>query len=244
MSGSYDTAEFTELARRYGLAGEPPGVLQLTQLIARQDCCLVEVAGVIEKYPDLRARLLRVANPKASDQSQYTIETVEQALARRGMGCALLLAMGTPLSLALIKTFQTMLSLSLQPADPQQMELLAGRHICCSIGFAGKVKGRVYLRMSAASATAVAARILGRETAELDSEEVRDAAGELLNIMTGNFKSNLCDAGLDCKLQPPRVGMTDDFSTPIEPGDGLERLAFRAGQIEIFVEVTANPWSD
>jgi hypothetical protein len=36
---------------------------------------------------------------------------------RNGIGCALLLAMGTPLSLALIKTFQTMLSLKLESVD-------------------------------------------------------------------------------------------------------------------------------
>ena len=77
-----------------------------------------------------------------------------------------------------------------------------------------------------------------------DSDEIRDAAGELLNIMTGNFKSNLCDAGLNCKLEPPRVGMTDDSRTPVEPGGGLEWLAFRSGTIEIFVEVTANPWME
>ena len=44
-----------------------------------------------------------------------------------------------------------------------------------------------------------------------DPNEIRDVAGELLNIMTGNFKSNLCDAGLDCKLQPPEVTLTDRF---------------------------------
>jgi chemotaxis protein CheX len=111
-----------------------------------------------------------------------------------------------------------------------------------AIGFAGRVTGHVYLRMSSVSARAIAAGILGLQPGELnDNDEIRDAAGELLNIMTGNFKSNLCDAGLDCKLQPPKVGVTEDCSTPIEPGGGLERLAFRAGKIEIFVEVTANP---
>ena len=77
-----------------------------------------------------------------------------------------------------------------------------------------------------------------------DDDEVRDAAGELLNIMTGNFKSNLCDAGLDCKLEPPKVGITDDHRTPVEPGGGMERLAFRAGKINLFIEVTANPFMD
>ena len=98
--------------------------------------------------------------------------------------------------------------------------------------------------MSSATAKAIAAGILGLAPEELGPDEIRDAAGELLNIMTGNFKSNLCDAGLDCKLQPPKVGLTEDYSTPIEPGGGLERLAFLAEKIQIFVEVTANPWSD
>ena len=236
--------QYKEIARRYGIAPTPESVSRLTQLVARQDSCVDEIVRVIEKDPGLSARLLRVANPRAADESEYTVGTVDEALMRNGIGCALLLAMGTPLSLALTKTFQTMLSLPLETVDVHQLDSLAGPHMLGSIGFAGKVVGHVYLRLSSASAKAVAAGILGLAPEELGSDEIRDAAGELLNIMTGNFKSNLCDAGLDCKLQPPRVGMTEDFSTPIEPGGGLERLAFRAGQIEIFVDVTANPWFD
>jgi hypothetical protein len=40
------------------------------------------------------------------------------------------------------------------------------------------------------------------------------------------------------------MGMTTDTETPVEPGGGLERLAFRADNISVFVDVTANPWSD
>ena len=244
MAAAPDINQYKELARRYGIAATPESVLRLTQLVARQDCCTDEIVRVIEKDPGLSSRLLRVANPGAADESEYTVGTVDEALMRNGIGCALLLAMGTPLSLALIKTFQTMLSLKLEAVDVHQLDGLDGQHMRCSIGFAGKVTGHVYLRMSSATAKAIAAGILGLDAAELGTDEVRDAAGELLNIMTGNFKSNLCDAGLDCKLQPPKVGMTEDFSTPLEPGGGLERLAFRAGPIQIFVDVTANPWSD
>lgn len=236
--------QYKELARRYGIAATPESVSRLTQLVARQDSCVDEIVRVIEKDPGLSARLLRVANPRASDESEYTVGSVEEALMRNGIGCALLLAMGTPLSLALTKTFQTMLSLTLESVDVHQLDTLQGEHLRGSIGFAGKVAGHVYLRMSTVTAKSIAARILGLAPEELGQDEIRDAAGELLNIMTGNFKSNLCDAGLDCKLQPPRVGMTDDFATPIEPGGGLERLGFRTGDINIFVEVTANPWSD
>jgi CheY-specific phosphatase CheX len=240
-----DINQYRELARRYGLAAIPESVTRLTQLVARQDSNVDDIVRVIEKDPALSARLLRAANPRAADESEYTVDSVESALMRNGIGCALLLAMGTPLSLALVKTFQTMLSLTLEPVEVKQLEALVGEHMRCSIGFAGKVAGRVYLRMSSATARAIAAGILGLNPGEItDNNEVSDAAGELLNIMTGNFKSNLCDAGLDCKLEPPQVGMTDDFETPVEPGGGMERLAFQAGDIQIFVEVTANPWSD
>lgn len=76
-----------------------------------------------------------------------------------------------------------------------------------------------------------------------DADEIRDTAGELLNIMTGNFKSNLCDAGLDCKLYPPVVKPSMDLHTPTVPGGSMERMAFRAEKIYFFVDVTANPWS-
>jgi chemotaxis protein CheX len=244
MSAQPDINQYKELARRYGIAATPESVSRLTQIVARQDCCVDEIVRVIEKDPGLSSRLLRVANPHAADESEYTVGTVDEAIMRNGIGSALLLAMGTPLSLALIKTFQTMLSLKLESVDLHQLDSLSGQHMLGSIGFAGKVTGHVYLRMSSASAKAIAAGILGLEPGELGPDEIRDAAGELLNIMTGNFKSNLCDAGLDCKLQPPKVGLTDDYFTPIEPGSGLERLAFRADQIQIFVEVTANPWAE
>jgi len=244
MQPSPDINQYKELARRYGIAATPESVSRLTQLVARQDCCVDEIVRVIEKDPGLSARLLRVANPGAADESEYMATTVDEALMRNGIGCALLLAMGTPLSLALIKTFQTMLSLKLESVDVHQLDSLEGTHMRGFISFSGKVTGHVYLRMSSATARAIAGAILGMKPEELSADEVRDAAGELLNIMTGNFKSNLCDAGLDCKLQPPKVGMTDDCSTPVEPGGGLERLAFRSDTLQIFVDVTANPWSD
>lgn len=244
MAASPDLSQYKELARRYGFAATPESVSRLTQLVSRQDADVDEIVGVIEKDATLTARLLRAANPHAENEAEYAVETVSEALLRNGIGCALLLAMSTPLALALVKTFQTMFSLKLDNLDAAEFNGLIGQHMRGAIGFAGKVAGRVYLRMSLNSARELAAGILGLEPKELGNDEVRDAVGELLNIMTGNFKSSLCDAGLACKLEPPQVGLTEDYSTPIQPGGGIERLAFRAGKINLFIEVTANPWSD
>jgi chemotaxis protein CheX len=243
MSAATDNKQYDELAKRYGIAAIPESVARLTQMVSSQDADVDDIVRVIEKDPALTARLLRVANPGADGPEEYTVDSVDQALMRNGIGCALLLAMGTPLSSALVKTFQTMLSLKIESVDPHQLIGLAGPHMLGSIGFAGKVAGHVYLRMSLNAAKVVATRILGIPGAELGPDEIRDATGELLNIMTGNFKSNLCDAGLACKLEPPRVGVTEDYSTPVEPGGGLEYIAFRTSEFNIFVEVTANPWN-
>ena len=192
----------------------------------------------------MRARLLRVANPDAENEAEYAVETVEEALMRNGMGCVLVLAMSTPLALALTKSFQTMLSLKLgndrpQPGRPAGRRTYSRHHRffrqSCRPGLSADEPD---------CARTIAASILGISAEELtDPTEIKDAAGELLNIMTGNFKSNLCDAGLDCRLQPPEVKLSTDLHTPSLPGGGMERMAFRAEKIQLFVDVIANPWN-
>lgn len=240
-----ESANYQELAKRYGLAPLPESVSKLTQLIARQDAEMDQIVALISKDPGLKARILRVANPRAEHESEYTIETVEDALMRNGIGCVLLIAMGTPLAQALVKAFQTMLSLKLDTINVHEAPELFGEHILGTIGFSGKALGRVYLRMSLDSGKKIAGTILGLDASELnDFLEVKDVIGEVLNIMTGNFKSNLCDAGLDCRLETPDVKLTADLETPTIRGGGLERMAFRSGEIVLFVDVTVNPWND
>ncbi len=239
-----ETAAYQELARRFGLEAVPQSVLQLTQLVAMQDSDVDQIASVISKDPGLRARLLRVANPRAECEADYTVDTVEAALMRNGIGCALLLAMGTPLAQAIVKTFQTMLSIKLESIEPRKAAALAPEHTVGTIGFAGKAVGAVYLRMSTETAKAIAALILGLKPAELDSQDmVNDVIGELLNIVTGNLKSNLCDAGLECRLQTPQVALSSQCPPPQIQSAGLERMAFCSPQLQLFVHMAVNPWN-
>ena len=238
-----DGADYKELSKRYGFAPKLESASRMTQLVARQDADLDEIAKVISKDPALSARLLRVANPDAENEAEYGIENVEEALMRNGIGCVLVLAMSTPLAQALMKTFQTMLSLDLQPVDPRHSRSLEGEHTLATITFSGRIVGQVYLRMSHEAAARIAASIIGVPPEELkDANEIRDVVGEVLNIMTGNFKSNLCDAGLDCKISPPTVRATTDFSMPVPRGGSIEHMDFKVGNIQIFVAVVANPW--
>ncbi len=240
-----DHLNYDDLADKYGLDPVPASVMRLTQLVARQDADLDLIAKVIAQDQSLTQRLLRAANPRARSDEEFAITTVEDALMRTGMGCVLLLAMGTPLTMALARTFQTMLGVKLESVHPKAVTQFPGVHLLGTIGFSGKAEGRVYLRLSPDGAKRIAASVLGMKPEELtDISEINDSVGELLNIVTGNFKSNLCDAGLDCRLTTPQVGRTDSFDVPTVPGGGLERMAFRAPQITLFVDVTVNPWSD
>ena len=239
-----DTKQYDALAKQFGFAPVAESVVRLTKIVARRSADLEEIAKLIEGDRELRARLLRVANQHATCEAEYTIETVQDALIRNGVSAVLIIAMGEPLALALQKTFQTMLSLNLEKFPAHQLVGVNGEHMRGCISFAGKITGKVYLRMTLQSARTVAAGILSCPLEEMnDPDEISDAIGELLNIMTGNFKSNLCDAGLDCKLEPPKVGITNDYTTPLDPGGSIERIAFRCGNIHPFVEVTANPWT-
>jgi hypothetical protein len=60
-----------------------------------------------------------------------------------------------------------MLGLKLEMIDACDAEPLQGEHFLGTIHFSGKVVGQVYLRMSMASARAIAAGILGLSADEL-----------------------------------------------------------------------------
>ena len=70
---------------------------------------------------------------------------------------------------------------------------------------------------------------------------MNDVIGELSNMVVGNFKSNLCDAGLTCKLRPPAISRTDVFKLRATDADLAERTGFRAPDIEIFADILVNP---
>ena len=55
--------------------------------------------------------------------------------------------------------------------------------------------------------------MLGMELDEVDSdEEVHDVIGELSNMIGGDLKSRLCDAGFTCELSIPSITAGKDFS--------------------------------
>lgn len=231
-----------EIAKNFGLDEVPDSVKLLTQMITVRGADIHEFGSVIEKDKALTARLLRIANPRAVDEFDYNITTVDGALQRTGMSLALVLAMGDPLVRGVVKTFKTMLDISLEllpVSAPFQEEHLIGE-----VDFEGKAVGKVQIRLLPNSVPLIGSRLLGLPEEDLkDPAMAADVVGELCNMVAGNFKSNLCDAGLPCTLQPPKIFKTKDFRIETIEGGNSERHPFRSKEIALFVDLCVNPWS-
>lgn len=135
--------------------------------------------------------------------------------------------------------FQTMLSMSLSPSDPPSRETLAdGRHIVGTVGFAGTVMGNVNLFVSLEFAREMTAAMLGISPEEVGGEEeVKDVVGEVCNMVGGDLKSRLCDAGFPCSLTIPTITCGEHFQIESKGWVRQERLGFQNGRHPTLLEV-------
>jgi CheY-specific phosphatase CheX len=228
---------------QFGLESIPPSVRRLGLLVSKPDATTEDIAKLVSSDKSFTARLLRAANPRAECEDDYTCTTVEDALQRTGMGSVLLVAMYDPLLAAVQRTFITMLGADLKiQTVPVPFD---GEHVLCEIAFAGKATGIAALRLTTPTALAVASRVLCMTPGELDDPAVvDDVIGELGNMVVGNFKSNLCDAGLNCKLNPPAITRTSEFKLRSVDGSLAERIGLRAAELDLFVDLNVNPWGE
>lgn len=79
------------------------------------------------------------------------------------------------------------------------------------VGLAGRVCGVLSFSCGGKSATRIASKMLGVETAE-GSREVLDALGEICNMVAGNFKNKVAGLGEGCVLSVPTVITGNNYS--------------------------------
>lgn len=135
--------------------------------------------------------------------------------------------------------FETMLSMPLTPETlPDRDRVVSGEHVVGTVGFAGAVMGNVSLFVSRAFAREMAAAMLGVAPDEVGSdEEVNDVIGEVCNMVGGDLKSRLCDAGLTCSLSIPSITSGSSFRIESKGWDRRETLGFRNSHHSALIEV-------
>ncbi len=78
------------------------------------------------------------------------------------------------------------------------------------IGLAGDLCGVLSFRCGNATAARIAGLMLG-STEEASAESIRDALGEICNMVAGSFKARISDLAAQCMLSVPMVVSGKDY---------------------------------
>jgi chemotaxis protein CheX len=135
--------------------------------------------------------------------------------------------------------FQTMLSMEIELENPAVKESIGNSGLIVgTVGFAGKIMGNINLFVSRAFGREMAAALLGMTVDEIGSdEEVKDVIGEVCNMVGGEMKSRMCDAGLTCSLSIPSVTYGNGFRIESKGWGRYEQIGFRNSQHSALLEI-------
>ncbi len=225
------------LLTKYQLAPLPGNVQRLGKLIEGGfDRNADEIAQIIKSDEALSARVIRIATNgrKLADPME-----IEVAVVRLGVSSITLIVMSDLLVNAVTRTFDTMLGAKLVPLD-QLLEL--HKQVIGCIHFKGKANGHVFLRIPETASEWVVTHLMGPGTSASDAlEMIQDIVGEMLNIVCGNFKSNLCDAGLSCTLMTPTVESNTNFEPKLNDEERHQLISLCAEGIPVLLDLVITP---
>lgn len=104
------------------------------------------------------------------------------------------------------------------------------------VGFGGVLSGACVFRCGEAAACVIAARMTGMEIDELDNT-VKDAIGEICNMLAGAWKGRVPELAARCGLSVPAVIAGRDYSLHVQaPEFKLHHLyQFDRAQFEVTI---------
>jgi chemotaxis protein CheX len=108
--------------------------------------------------------------------------------------------------------FSSMIMLEVKPGEPfNRNKSMLKDSISGIIGLAGNTKGLLAIHLPTSVALAVTTAFLGMDVAEID-EDVRDAIGELANMLGGSIKSAIDPKGSEIQLSMPSSISGEEYS--------------------------------
>ncbi len=120
--------------------------------------------------------------------------------------------------------FRTMLSLEIWP-DTAAADLHHTEVVTAAVYFAGEWKGAVLIECTTSQAFDFTARLFSSAPPETMDDDVRDALGELANMVAGNLKSVL-PGGVGISM--PSVVEGKNYSLKVCGGNLSTRLRFQS----------------
>ena len=139
---------------------------------------------------------------------------------------------------SIVETFDTMVSMEIEFSDSAPPATAGVSRMVAAVNFAGNVTGLINIQVSSDLSRLMMANMLDLEPEEVDDEgEIKDMLAEISNIVGGNLKSALNDAGYPCVISTPSLTIGADFSIKSLSMERFERYVFSYQEELIFVEV-------
>jgi chemotaxis protein CheX len=135
------------------------------------------------------------------------------------------------LELAVREVFELMLACSLQnPVVPPAED---GLDITAMVGLAGQLCGILIMRCRAQAAAHMAGRMLGVDPDQA-GPAMWDAAGEVCNMVAGNFKNKISGLGDGCTLSVPTVIVGGDYRLHLMANEEIRTVLLFEGEPILF----------
>lgn len=139
---------------------------------------------------------------------------------------------------SIIETFDTMLSMEIEVSDSEPPDTAGVSRMVAAVNFAGHVIGLINIQVTSELSRQMMANMQEIEPEEVEDEaEIKDMLAEITNIVGGNLKSALNDAGYTCVISTPSLTYGADFSIKSLSMERFERFVFSYLQEFIIVEV-------
>jgi len=139
---------------------------------------------------------------------------------------------------SIVETFNTMVSMEIAFTASEPPDTSGVSRMVAAVNFAGNVSGLITIQVTSDLAHLMMANMLDIEPEEVEDEgEIKDLLAEISNIVGGNLKSALNDAGHTCVISTPSFTFGTDFSIKSLSMDRFERFLFGYQQESIIVEV-------
>ena len=129
--------------------------------------------------------------------------------------------------------FSTMVDRTVEFSQPTFSGPQPTANVVATVGFAGTLSGYVSLCVLKEAAFEIAQALLG-SSADEAHEHVRDAAGEMANMIAGSVRTNMTDRGEQLGISTPIVTVGTDFSTAALRDVSQAVVPFKMGPHNLF----------
>jgi chemotaxis protein CheX len=229
-----------DLRAKFQLPAQPANVEKIANLAkGRAVASMEEITEIISTDSGVTQRLISMAYPRRDARLGAT---VQMATSRLGVNRVIVVMVGDLLGKAVQGTFETMLGMPLEMEDPSEMSLADYGFLTGSVRFSGASNGLVTLAFSPHFSLMLASQLLGGDMdTEHTPEAINDVIGELVNIVTGNLQSKLCDAGLSSEVGLPQVAFQKKLPDEAVEGGSNDKFYFRHGMHSFAVCLSIDP---